>query len=112
MKLTRVSLSVVPIGAVDRIGQRRGQYGSEILLRSKLNRSRRLSRPSGALVARWHVSLATGRIECRWSLDQPPVEDYLCAGYMTAEGRLRPTQRRSAPRRRPIARVTSLSINP
>jgi hypothetical protein len=112
MKLTRANLSIVYVGTADRTGQRRSQSVSNIQPRSNPARPRRLSRPRGEIVARWHVSLATGRVECRWSLDQPPADDYLCAGYMRAERRPRPTQRRSAPRRRPIARVTSLSINP
>jgi hypothetical protein len=101
MKLARTKHSIVPIGTVDHISQRRGQYGSNILPQSNSDRPYRISRPSGELVARWYVSPETGRIECRWLLEQPPTDDYLCAGYMRTTRRLPPLSRRSLFRRRP-----------
>jgi hypothetical protein len=113
MKFARANLSIVSLGTVDRTGQRRGQHGSNILLQLRSDRPLRISRPFGELAARWHVSPETGRIECRWLLDRPPADDYyLCAGYIRAKRRLRPSQRRSPERRWSIARVTKLSINP
>jgi hypothetical protein len=112
MKLARAHLSIVHIGSIDHTGQSWGQPGSSTLLQSISACPRRISRPSGELAARWHVSPETGRIECRWMLDQPPADDYLCAGYMTAKRRQRPASLRSSLPRPILADCTNLSENP
>ena len=95
MKLALATLSIVRIGTVDRTGPRRGQPASNILLRSNSARPRRILRPSGELIALWHISPETGRIECRWLLDQPPADDHLCASPERTKRRLRRSPRHS-----------------
>ncbi len=92
MKLALATLSIVHIDAVDRAGAHRGRPDSNILHRSNSVHPIKIWRPSGGLVARWHVSPETGRIECCWLLDEPPANDNLCAGY-----------RRTMPRPRPMS---------
>jgi hypothetical protein len=112
MKLALATLSIIRIGTVDRTSPRRSQPASNILLRSNSTRSRRVLRPSGELIARWHISPESGRIECRWLLDQPPADDHLCASPEGTKRRLRRSPRHSPLwRRAPIAGVTNLSIN-
>jgi hypothetical protein len=101
MKLALATLSIVRIGTGDRTGPRRGRSGSNILLRSNSIHPIKAWRPSGGLVARWDVSPETGRIECRWSLQEPPADDHLCASVGRTMRRLPPASRRSPLRRRP-----------
>jgi hypothetical protein len=101
MKLARATLSIVRIDAVDRPGPHRRRPGPGIQLRSNTINPIKTCRPAGILVARWHVSPETGRVECRWLLEQPPADDYLCAGYMRTTRRLRRSPQRSSLRRRP-----------
>jgi hypothetical protein len=112
MKLARATLSIVRIDAVDRPGPHRRRPGPGIQLRSNTIHPIKTCRPAGILVARWHVSPETGRVECRWLLEQPPADDYLCAGYMRTTRRLRRSPQRSSLRRRPSPAVTNLSANP
>jgi hypothetical protein len=100
MKLALAALSIVRIDAVDRTGPSRGRYGSNSLLRSKSIYPIKTWRSSGGLVARWHVSAETGRIECRWSLEEPPADDHLCASLGRTMRRLPSASRRSPLRRR------------
>jgi hypothetical protein len=95
MKLALATLSIVRIGTVDRTGPRRGQTASNILLRSNSPRPRRILYPSGELIALWHISPETGRIECRWLLAQPPADDHLCASPERTKRRLRRSPRHS-----------------
>ena len=105
MKLARANLTLVHIDAVGRTGQRRDRSVAGIRLPSNSAHPRRISRPCGELVARWHVSPETGRVECRWMPELPPADEYLCAGYTRARRRLRPMSRRL----QPIRPVTNLS---
>jgi hypothetical protein len=111
MKLALATLSIVRIDAVDRNDPYHVRPGSNVMLRSNSIHPIKIRRPRGSLVARWHVSRETGRIECRWSLEAPSADDHLCAGPYLTMRRLHPSPRRS-PLRRPIGRVTNLSINP
>jgi hypothetical protein len=118
MKLARANLFIVcnDVGLFivrndvgDHAGPCRGQSGSNVSLQSKSVLPRRTSRPSGNLVARWHCSPESGRIECRWLLEKPPADDYLCAGYSRTARRMRPSSRQ---RWRLIRPVTNLSQVP
>jgi hypothetical protein len=69
--------------------------------------------PANLSIARWHVSPETGRIECRWALKKPPIDDYLCAVRGRAKRRLGLSPRWSPLRRRQaISVVTNLSTIP
>lgn len=80
MKLALATHSVVYIGTFGHAGQRRRPSPSNILLRSNSIQPFRICRPSGELVASWQVSPENGRIECRWSLEEPATDDHLCVG--------------------------------
>jgi hypothetical protein len=60
-------------------------------------------RPSAQLVAGWHVSPETGRLECRWSLEDSSADDPLCAPH-DAEAASRAFV--TAPSSRPLAGFT------
>jgi len=109
MKLAPANLFIVRNDVGDRIGRRRVQSGLNISLQSKSACPRRTSRLSGELVARWHCSPESGRIECRWLLEKPSAEDYLSAGYSRRARRMRPSALR---RWRLIRPVTNLSRIP
>jgi hypothetical protein len=89
MKLARTNLSIIPFRTVDLTSQRRGRYGSNMLAQPKPGRATRTWRPSSKLVARWHTSTITGRIECRWIPDQAREDDCIFAGYSMAKRQLR-----------------------
>jgi len=113
MRLALATLSIVRIDAADHTGPRRGRSGSNILPRSNSIHPIKTWRPSAGLVACWHVSPETGRIECRWSLEEPPAGDHLCAALVEAcDGcpQLRYARRYGGDRRSPA--VTNLSANP
>jgi hypothetical protein len=78
MKLALVNRSIVRIGALDRAVTPRARAATNALLRQNSNHPRKTWRPCGELVAHWHVSPETGRIECGWSLEEPPADDSLC----------------------------------
>jgi hypothetical protein len=78
MKLALVNRSIVRIGALDRAVTPRARAATNALLRQYSKHPRKTWRPCGELVAHWHVSPETGRIECRWSLEEPPADDSLC----------------------------------
>jgi hypothetical protein len=96
MKLALVvNRSIVSIGALDRAVAPRARAATNALPRQSSIQPRKAWRPSGALVAHWHVSPETGRAECRWSLEEPPADDYLSPGSASAIGRRRaPSGRR------------------
>jgi hypothetical protein len=99
MMVARANLSIVAFGTFVHSGKRRGRYGSKNLLQSRSGYPRKLSIESSKLVARWHVSTMTGRVECHWIIDQAPADDCICAGYSMTKRQLRLSQRRSPPRR-------------
>ena len=72
MKPVFANLSIVRMDAVDRNGSDYGRSGSNVLPRSNSMHPIKIWRPRGKLVARWHVSPETGRIECRWQREQLP----------------------------------------
>lgn len=88
MKLALATLSIIRIDADS-------QPGSNVLLRSNSVHPIKIWRPSGSLVARWHVSRATGQIECSGSLEKAPTDDYLCAKRRRIARRLRTSFRPS-----------------
>jgi hypothetical protein len=101
MKIAIAPLFVIRTGAVDSNGSHCNRPGPKALLRSNSIPPIKIWRRSGELVARWHVSPETGRIECSWSLEEPPADDYLCPDFRRALRRLLSTWRRSSTQRRP-----------
>jgi hypothetical protein len=101
MKLAPVILSVVRIGTVDHAGAHRGRSNANNLPPSNSVRSLRIRRPSGELAARWRVSPESGRLECRWSLDDQHADDHLWASLHRTRRRWHRPQRHLPRRGRP-----------
>ena len=101
MKIVIAPLFVIRTGAVDSNRSHCNRPGPKVLLRSNSIPPIKIWRRSGELVARWHVSRETGRIECSWSLEEPPADDHLCPDFRRALRRMLPTWRRSSTPRRP-----------
>jgi hypothetical protein len=89
MKLALVTRSIVRTGALDRAVTPRARAATKALLRQDSIHPRKTWRPAGVLVAHWHVSPETGRVECRWLLEEPPADDDLSPGRARAIRRLR-----------------------
>jgi hypothetical protein len=111
MKFARANLSIVHVGVFGRASRRRNQSVSNILLRSNSARPCRISRPCSELIAHWQLSLETGRIECRWLLDQSCPDDYLCAEFTKTKWQQRPPLKRTLTSRRSCKSLVSQSCH-
>ena len=116
MKLATATLYIVRVGSVDYAGKYRGRSNASTLLRSNSVQFLRIRRHSGALIARWHVSPQTGRLECQWSSDEQAADDHLWSSPHSTKRRwgrrLRHPGRRQAHRscHRPVNKSMIIAI--
>jgi hypothetical protein len=77
MKLAFVNASIVRLDAVRGVALR-SRSAANIPLRTASDSPRKARHSAGRLAAHWHVSPETGRVECRWSVEEAPADDSLC----------------------------------
>jgi hypothetical protein len=91
MKLAFVNFPTARFDAVRGVTLR-GHAAANIPLRTTSTRPLKARQNAGRLVAHWHVSPETGRIECCWSVDEAPADGSLCRrrANSTRRSRLNP----------------------
>jgi hypothetical protein len=77
MKLAFVNASIVRLDALRGVAHR-SRSAANIPLRTSSTRPPKAPHNVGRLAAHWHVAPETGRIECRWSVQEAPADDSLC----------------------------------
>jgi hypothetical protein len=87
MNLALATFSVVRrVGAFRRARPDHGLPGRMGVPRASAIRVLNIRRPSRRLVAGWHISPETGRLECRWSLKDSSADDPSCSQTHRAMG--------------------------
>jgi hypothetical protein len=76
MKLAFANASIVRLDAFRGVALR-SRSAANTPLRTQSARPLNV-RHNGRLAAHWHVAPETGRIECRWSVEEAPADDSLC----------------------------------
>jgi hypothetical protein len=77
MKLAFANVSIVRLDALRGVGLCK-RAAANTFFRTASIRPLKARHKAGCLVAHWHVSPETGRVECRWSVEEAPADDSLC----------------------------------
>jgi hypothetical protein len=77
------------IDAFDRARPHRRAASPNDIHRSNVVRMHVPQHPPRRLAARWHLAPETGRLECRWSLEDAPADDQSCQTHGTMRTSLR-----------------------